>query len=179
MPDLAVGAAIALLGVLVAQLVAMIQARLERQNKREILLRTKYEELGMHFLESMKLPHALMQATSTEAILALTHQESANKARMLATVYFHPLEQLIGLYSESYSDICLVVTSIYNPNDKRHLGIQVFDKPAYINARNNHLAARDHLQDQIQYHALAYIVVWSTIRSNLPIYSTYSHWIRS
>jgi len=110
----------------------------------------------MHFLDSMKLPHALMQATSTEAILALTHQESANKARLLAVVYFQPLQQLIGQYSDSYSEICLVVTSLYNPQDKKHLGMQVFDKPAYIEARNKHLAIRDHLQDQIQAYAPTY-----------------------
>ena len=52
LPDLVIGALLALLGVLVSQLVAMLQARLERQNKREILLRTKYEELGAHFLDS-------------------------------------------------------------------------------------------------------------------------------
>ena len=156
LPDLVIGALLALLGVLVAQLVSMLQLRLERQNKREILLRTKYEEMGMHFLDSMKLPHALMQATSTEAILALTHQKSANKARLLAVVYFQPLQQLIGQYSDSYSEICLVVTSLYNPQDKKHLGMQVFDKPAYIEARNKHLAIRDHLQDQIQAYAPTY-----------------------
>lgn len=49
LPDLVVGAFLALLGVLVSQLVAMIQARLEREHKRDVLLRTKYEELGGSF----------------------------------------------------------------------------------------------------------------------------------
>jgi hypothetical protein len=146
----------ALGGVALAQGVAMLQSWLDRQNKREILLRTKYEELGTHFLDSMKLPHDLMKATSTEAILALTHQESANKARLLAVVYFPPLQQSIGQYSDSYSELCLVVTSLYNPQDNRHIGMQVFDKPAYIEARNNHLAARDNLQDQIEFYASTY-----------------------
>lgn len=146
----------ALGGVALAQGVAMLQSWLDRRNKHEILLRTKYEELGAHFLDSMKLPHALMQATSTEAILALTHQESANKARMLAVVYFPPLQQSIGQYSDSYSEICLVVTSLYNPQDKRHLGMQVFDNPEYVDARNKHIAARDFLQDQIEFHASTY-----------------------
>jgi hypothetical protein len=34
--------------------------------------------------------------------------------------------------------------------------MQVFDKPEYIQARNNHLAARDHLQEQIEAHAPTY-----------------------
>lgn len=146
----------ALGGVALAQGVAMLQSWLDRRNKREILLRTKYEELGVHFLDSMKLPHALMEATSTEAILALTHQASANNAQMLAVVYFPPLRQSIRRYSDSYSALCLTVTSLYNPQDTRHLGKQVFDKPAYISARNAHLAARDHLQDEIEIHAITY-----------------------
>lgn len=110
----------------------------------------------MHFLDSMKLPSDLMKATSTEAILSLTHQESANKAQMLAVVYFPPLQQSIGQYSDSYSELCLVVTSLYTPQDNRHLGMQVFDNPTYIEARNKHIAARDNMQDQIEFYAPTY-----------------------
>lgn len=156
MPDLVIGALIALLGVLVAQLVAMIQARLERQNKREILLRTKYEELGARFLESMKLPHTLMTAESTEDILSLTHQASGNHAHLLALIYFKKLRESTGQYIESYSSLCLVAASLHNPDDKRPLGIQVFDKPTYIEARNAHIIARDNLQEQIERHADTY-----------------------
>lgn len=146
----------ALGGVALAQGVAMLQSWLDRNNKREILLRTKYEELGAHFLDSMKLPHALMTCMSTEDIRALTHQASGNNAHLLALVYFPLLRHATGQYIESYSALCLTVTSFYNPQDKRHLGMQVFDKPEYIEARNNHLAARDHLQDQIEIHAATY-----------------------
>ena len=156
LPDLVIGALLALLGLLVAQLVAMLQARLERQNKHEILLRTKYEELGAHFLDSMKLPHTLMTAASTEDILALTHQASGNHAHLLAMIYFPKLREPTGQYIESYSSLCLAAASLHNPNDKRPLGMQVFDTPAYIEARNAHLAARDHLQKQIELYADTY-----------------------
>jgi hypothetical protein len=156
LPDLVVGAFLALLGVLVSQLVAMIQARLEREHKREVLLRTKYEELGASFLESMKLPHTLMTAASTEDILALTHQASGNHAHLLALIYFPKLREATGQYIESYSSLCLAAASLHNPDDKRSLGMQVFDKPAYISARNAHIAARDHLQEQIERHAPTY-----------------------
>jgi hypothetical protein len=151
-----VSASSVLVGVIAAQGVAMLQSWLDRKHKREILLREKYEALGLHFLDSMKLPHELMGATSAEAVLALTRQESANKAQMLALVYFPKLRQPIGQYSDSYSALCLAATSLYNPEDKRRLGAQVFDKPQYIDARNAHLAARDHLQDQIEMHSVIY-----------------------
>ena len=147
----------ALGGVALAQGAAMLQSWLERENKREILLRTKYEELGMHFLDSMKLPHALMEAKSTEAVLALTHQTSANKAQLLALVYFPPLLQAIGLYTQSYSDLCMACAALYNPDDRRELAKQVHDKPDYIQKRNTHIAARDTLQDEIQRNAKLYV----------------------
>ena len=146
----------ALGGVALAQGVAMLQSWLDRENKREILFRTKYEELGLHFLDSMRLPHALMEAKTTEAILALTHQSSANKAHLLAMVYFPLLQKSIGAYTDTYSNLCVVAMSLYSPEDKRELGIQVHDKPAYIGARNSHVAARDNLQDQIRLHAHLY-----------------------
>jgi len=156
LPDLVIGAILALLGVLVSQFVAMLQARLERRNKREILLRTKYEELGAHFLDSMKLPHTLMTAENTEDICALTHQASGNHVHLLALIYFSKLRESTGQYIESYSALCLAAASLHNPDDKRPLGKQVFDKPVYIEARNAHLAARDHLQKQIEHYASLY-----------------------
>ena len=55
LPDLAIGALIALCGVLVAQLVAMIQSRFEREHKKHFLLRSKYEEMAMAFLDILSV----------------------------------------------------------------------------------------------------------------------------
>ena len=156
MSDTVIGALLVMSGVFISQMVAMLQSWLDRKHKRQILLRTKYEELGAHFLDSMKLPHALMKCTSTEDILETTLQASGNNAHLLALVYFPELLPATGRYIESYSALCLTATSFYNPQDKRHLGMQVFDKPEYIEARNNHMGARDHLQDQIEIHAPSY-----------------------
>ncbi len=97
----------ALGGVALAQGVAMLQTWLDRKHKHEILLRTKYEELGELFLESMRLPHALMSVTKDEEIQVLTLQESGNKAHLLAMVYFPELKNATGKYIESYSNLCL------------------------------------------------------------------------
>ena len=156
LPDLVIGALLALLGVLVAQLVAMLQARFERQHKREILLRTKYEELGLHFLDSMKLPGELIQCENDEQTRAWIHQSSANHAQLLALVYFPLLQQATEQYTESYSALCLAAISLYNPEVKTMLGTQVFDKPEYIVASNNHREARDNLAAKIKIHAALY-----------------------
>ena len=156
MSDTVIGALLVLSGVFLSQMVAMFQSWLDRKHKREILLRTKYEELGAHFLDSMKLPHALMKCKSTEDILETTHQASGNHAHLLALIYFPKLQSATGQYIESYSELCLVCASLHNPDDKRPLGMQVFDKPLYIAASSAHTTARDSLQAQIERHARTY-----------------------
>lgn len=147
----------ALSGVALAQGVVMLQSWLDRRNKREILHRTKYEELGLHFLASMQLPQKLMMCSSHEETLTVTHQVDANKIHLLALVYFRLLQQATGQYIETYSALCETAISLYNPHDKRLLGEQVFSKPEYIaTRRNKHVAARDYLQDQIEAHSGTY-----------------------
>jgi len=151
-----ISASSALLGVIVASGIAMLQSWLDRKNKREVLLREKYEELGLHFLDSMKLPGELLTCSSHEKTLAVTHQSSGNKAHLLALVYFPLLQQATGQYIESYSALCLTTLSLYDPTDSRRVGEQVFDHPQYIAARDQHIAARDALQEEIQAHAHIY-----------------------
>jgi len=146
----------ALGGVALAQGVAMFQSWLDRRNKREILLRTKYEELGLLVLDSMKLPEDLLKCTSHEETLNVVRQKDANKAHLLALVYFPLLRQATGQYIDSYAELASASISLYNPQDKRMLGTQVFDKAEYVAARNAHLAARNYLQGQIELHSVTY-----------------------
>lgn len=151
-----VSATSALLGVLVASAVAMVQPWYNRKYTREVLLREKYEELGLHFLDSMKLPGELLTCTSHEETLAVTHQSSGNKAHLLALVYFPILQQATGRHIESYSNLCLATLSLYDPTDSRRVGEQVFNQPQYVAARDQHIAARDALQEEIQRNAHIY-----------------------
>jgi hypothetical protein len=104
----------------------------------------------------MKLPEDLLKCASHEETLAVVRQIDANKAHLLALVYFPLLRQATGQYIESYAALASIAISLYNPQDKRMLGAQVFDKPEYIEVRNSHLAARNYLQDQIEIHSVTY-----------------------
>ena len=108
----------ALGGVALAQGVAMLQSWLDRRNKREILLRTKYEELGLLVLDSMKLPEDLLKCSSHEETLTVVRQIDANKAHLLALVYFPLLREATGQYIESYSALALAAISLYSPQDR-------------------------------------------------------------
>ena len=157
LPDLVIGALLALFGVLVAQLVAMLQARLDRQNKREILLRTKYEELGQHFLASIEMPGRLMQCTTHEEIQGVLHQSAANQAQLLALIYFPPLREPIRRYIASYQILCLATTTIYYQKpDGQAVGERVANHPDYQAASTAHIFERENLATEIENHAPTY-----------------------
>jgi hypothetical protein len=156
-PDAIAGATLALCGVFVAQLVAMIQSRLERENRKHALLRTKYEEMGLYYVESMKLPGKLLLCSDKEAVLAIVPQEFGHKMHLLALLYFPLLRHATGKYIESYSDLCEVAGSLYNPDDIRLLGMQILNDPKYIAVRDAHFAASDELQKQIEIYSATYV----------------------
>ena len=157
MPDLAIGALIALLGVLVAQLVSMLQARLERQHKREILLRTKYEEFARHFLASIEMPGRLLTCTTDEEIHSVTQQTDANQAALLALIYFPEFREPMQRYVESYQALCLVASELYIERPQaKSVGLAVHGLSAYQAASQAHMAQRHNIANKIEGYAPKY-----------------------
>ena len=151
-----VSASSVVLGIVISQGVAMFQSWLDRRNKREILLRTKYEELGQHFLTSIEMPGRLMACTSHEEIQGALHQAAASQAQLLALIYFPPLREPIQRYVVSYQNLCLVVAEIYYKKEGGSVGGNVGNHPDYQAARNAHVAERENVATQIENHALTY-----------------------
>lgn len=153
-----VSASSVLLGIVISQGVAMFQSWLDRRNKREILLRTKYEELGQHFLASIEMPGRLMRCTSHEEIQGVLHQTAASQAQLLALIYFPPLREPIQRYVASYQNLCFAVADIYYklPPGSGSVGGKVGNNPDYQTARNAHVAERENVATQIENHAPSY-----------------------
>lgn len=158
LPDVAIGALLALCGVLVAQLVAMIQSRLERDHKKHVLLRTKYEEMATAFLNSLKWPSSLLYATSLQRIVDLSNPADANKVHMLCMIYFPPLLPATEVYIDACVSLYDNTVSLYNPSDSRPLGEQAYGHANYNAARDAFFSARDFLQKGIEVHANTYTV---------------------
>ena len=78
----------ALAGVALAQVSSSIHSRNAQQYQRAVLLRTKYEEMSMLFVDSMRWSVDLLNATSPTDILAFSQATLANKIHMLCMVYF-------------------------------------------------------------------------------------------
>ena len=147
----------ALGGVALAQGVAMIQSWLDRENKREILLRTKYEELGQHFLASTERPAWLLKCTTHVEIEVAVQQLEAKQAQLLALIYFPPLRDPLQRYVSSYQNLCLAVTELYyqRPEGKK-VGEVVYNHPNYQVAKVAHMSDREDLATQIETHAATY-----------------------
>ncbi|MFA6270952.1 MAG: hypothetical protein WC657_07140 [Candidatus Paceibacterota bacterium] len=158
LPDLVVGALLALLGVLVSQFVAMLQAKLERQHKRDVLLRTKYEEFGQHFLESTEMPGRLLRCTTHEEIQGVLHQSAANQAQLLALIYFPPLREPIRRYMVSYQNLCLVVAEVYysQADKEKSVGKIVATNQNYKTASIAHKMEKENLAEEIERHSVTY-----------------------
>ena len=151
-----VSASSVLLGAAISQGSAMIQSRLDRKHKREILLRTKYEELGFHFLASTEMPGQLMKCTSHEEIQGALHQTEANQAQLLALIYFPPLREPIQRYVASYQHLCFAVAEIYYKAEGGSVGGKVGNHPDYRAVSSAHIAERENVATEIENHAPRY-----------------------
>jgi hypothetical protein len=141
-----VSASSVLLGAAISQGAAMFQSWMDRRHKREILLRTKYEEFGQHFLASTEMPGRLLSSKDHEEMQGVLHQTAANQAHLLALIYFPPLREPIERYISSYQNLCLVVADLYfkNPNAET-VGGSVFNHTDYQVASITHRADKEYL----------------------------------
>ena len=147
----------ALVGVALAQGIAMLQSWLDRKNKREVLLRTKYEELGQQFLASIEMPGRLLRCTTHEEIQGVLHQSAASQAQLLALIYFPPLREPIRRYVVSYQSLCAATAAIYYQYPEgRVVGEVVGKYQEYKSARNAHLLERENVATEIESHAPAF-----------------------
>ncbi|MDP3297072.1 MAG: hypothetical protein Q8N09_05680 [Thermodesulfovibrionia bacterium] len=105
----------ALAGVALSQAIAMLHAYFERQHQRSILLRTKYEEMTLLFLDSLCWSTDLTSCASPEGIRAIAQATAANKVHMLCSIYFPLLREASGQYLDSCSSFYQTIVSSYNP----------------------------------------------------------------
>lgn len=145
-----IGPAATLAGVALGGALSQLSGWVDRRNKREVLLRTKYEELATFILDSTKLPSKLMLAKTEDEFLPLTQQEDAKKAQMLAMIYFPGLSGGIGRYIDAYAKLCEIVGGIQNPQDSRILGYQIAGRPEYALAASTYHSAKDSLLSLIE-----------------------------
>lgn len=153
-----IAAVAALSGVALSQGLSMILARLDRKYRRKVLLREKYEEMAMHFLESLSWPTRLQTAKNQEALYELSQNLDANKCFLLCSIYFPALRDLSGAYLDSSVSLYNAFVSSYNSNDARPLGEQAIGHSQYSQAKNEFIRTKNALTNAIKIHAASYAV---------------------
>ncbi len=149
-PDTLIGALIALCGVLVAQLVAMIQSRIDRNHKQRIHLQQKYEEMMFHFSASLVWIVDLHGSTNQEAVFSLAQCPEARKCLSLCLLYFREVAPFANDYILAQETYYNSVVSSYSKNCEGTAGAQVIVKCKDFNVIFNNLQEkRIALENQI------------------------------
>jgi hypothetical protein len=131
-----VAASAVLLGSLIGQFGILLNGRLEREPRRAVILRTKYEELSLLFLMSLKYPMSSIEITDIDEFTECANPKDINQLHMLALIYFPLLRIASGNYFDSYVAFYKTVGGLYDPDDPRKSGEQILNDPLYIESRD-------------------------------------------
>lgn len=148
----------ALAGVLVSQVSSAILASKEREHKRKILLREKYEELAIFLVDSLESYQALLSSSTNEELLLHARHAQAQKIDVLAKLYFPELKQLASDYLFSLVAFQNSLALNYNPELKENVGIQGAKSESVNTAQRKLELVKHSLDVAIEKHAPKYTI---------------------
>ncbi len=146
----------ALGGAVVGGTLTQVTGWFDRRNKRQVLLRTKYEELGTHYLNSLQSFSKLYFCQTRAEVVEVAHQEDATKAQLLAMLYFPELVAPTNQLVAAFSDVYRCAGAIFDEKDKRTLGNQVAGNRDMTVVNEAYAVARVALQTEIRKYASTY-----------------------
>jgi len=94
-----IAASSVLCGVIISQIFSLLQSFCDKQYKKQMLLRQKYEEMMFHFSASLEWIVCLNGSTTQEAVFALAQSPDARKALSLCLLYFPELAEAANDYT--------------------------------------------------------------------------------
>ena len=104
----------AIIGALIAQSTAFVLAWIDRRHKKQILLRQKYEEMMFHFQESLDYYNQVGTCETLDQLNACTSSTPAQKAMVLALIYFPELVAVLEDYVRYYTTYYQSIVSVFN-----------------------------------------------------------------
>jgi hypothetical protein len=129
--DTLVGGGLVLLGVLTSQLISLYTDRKAREERRNVLLRQKYEELTNHILDSMSELHSYLKCQSIQEAVSSRPTVASSKAAYLALIYFHDLYQPAIQYHNALSEFHRFLSMCYRNNPVGSLEASACQDPDY------------------------------------------------
>lgn len=112
-------------GVLISQGITLFVAHRNRKHEREVLLRNKYEELMLHFSNSIEWVVQLHNSKSKEELFSRSQSIDARKALSLSLLYFPDLVDEINKYIISMQEYYGFAVTIFDQSIMHNAGAQV------------------------------------------------------
>ena len=117
-------AASALSGVVISQFNTLIVSFLKRKNRKNVLLREKYELLMEHVLEALKFSTDAQQCKSMEELTTMSVNVPARKALNLSLIYFPELQNSCIDFQNSYIKFYGVLATSFKSGIPHNVGTQ-------------------------------------------------------
>jgi len=154
-----IAATSALSGVALSQAIALLKAHFDRKYQKQILLRSKYEELANHLNESLAWSNNLLCVKTTDELQAHSQPMDARRIYALVLLYFPLLKQEAIDYIQASLQFQGVVSEVFSPRIGVSAGAQAVknNEAALIKASNNLNKARQALDNKIEKHSSTYI----------------------
>lgn len=154
------GAAAALAGVVISELMRFMRERSQRRHARAVLLREKYEELARLHNDSLRWMDRLLAAQGWEEFRSLTQAEAARHAYVLALIYFPKLKGPLEDYLTMCLDFQLCLQKAFKSSVPASAGAQAesHDEVKFTRVCEEVRAQRQRVDEALQANATAYAV---------------------
>ena len=155
MMETLVGGGLVLVGVAVTQLVHSLTAHKDRKERRERLLREKYEELCDSILDTATQVQQMLKLSGNEAIYS-SPPSAPQRVHYLAMIYFPELRDATREYNNSIVLLYHFLISGFDPKIPASTGAQSLGHPDYLENLNNMADKRMVLEQAIETNAAKY-----------------------
>lgn len=154
-----IAATSALSGVALAQAIELLKSHLDRKHQKQILLRTKYEELVNHLNDALAWANNLLGVKTIDEFHAHSQPMSARRLYALVLLYFPLLKQEAIDYIQASLEFQSAVSEAFSPRIGASAGAQAVrnNEAALMKASNDLNKARQVLDNKIEKHASTYI----------------------
>lgn len=154
-----ISASAALSGVIVSQAISLLLSFLDRNHKKQILLRQKYEEMMFHFQDSLFHRTTLEDAATLDQVLSAAASVPLMRALGLCLLYHPNLVKSVESYCNVSMALYDLIVTVYNPNIPGKAGdqVRVRAKKEYEYLNQKLFQAKDEVMDAINKNIKKYV----------------------
>lgn len=155
-----IAAASALAGVVLSQVVVLLNSYLENKRQKKMVLSQKYEDAGRLFLASLQWFPDIQRSTSLEMLQARSLCIDARQSHFLCSIYFPELVAASENYLDSLFAFSNFLITIFDPKLPHNVGTQAaaHHEGKFLELANAVRACRQHVDEGFQIYASRYSI---------------------